>query len=151
MPGRPLAKVARLIANPTSAEVLEALCADRELTVSGLARELGIPRSTVSESVTALVAAGLLRRRVEGRTAIVRLASSDVGEALEALGRLEEAPAPVGLRAVMRMQALRRARTCYDHLAGEVGVRLADRLQARGCSRRIRTAHGACPPPAATS
>jgi DNA-binding transcriptional ArsR family regulator len=132
MSSRGIAAVAKLIANPTCAEVLDALLSDRELNVSALASEIRIPRSTVSEAVGALAAAGLVRRRKEGRITLVRLAGDEVADALEVLGRLAKPPEPIGLRAVTRMEALRRARTCYDHFAGELGVTLADRLLAAG-------------------
>jgi DNA-binding transcriptional ArsR family regulator len=132
MSGTALAAVAKLIANPTSAQVLDSLLSDRELTVSGLAGEIGAARSTVSEAVASLADRGLVVRERRGRVTVVRLAGEEVAEALEALGRLTRPPAPIGFRAVTRMEALRRARTCYDHLAGEVGVTLADRLLTAG-------------------
>jgi DNA-binding transcriptional ArsR family regulator len=128
MSGAGIATVAKVIANPTCAEVLDALLSDRALSVSAIASEIRAPRSTVSEAVGALAGAGLVQRQRQGRTTIVRLAGEQVAEALEALGRLATPPKPVGLRAVSRMEALRRARTCYDHVAGEFGVILADRL-----------------------
>lgn len=127
-----VAAVARTIANPTCAGVLDALLSDRSLTVGALAGEIGAAPSTVSEAVAALAAAGLVKRHRHGRRTVVSLAGPEVAEALEALGRLATPPAPIGLRAVTRMAALRRARTCYDHLAGELGVRLADHLLAQG-------------------
>jgi DNA-binding transcriptional ArsR family regulator len=132
MPGPAIAAVAKVIANPTCAEVLDALLSDRPLTVSTLAGEVGMARSTVSEAVGALAAAGLVLRSRQGRTTAVRLAGDDVADALEALGRIAPPRTPIGLRAVSRMQAMRQARTCYDHLAGELGVRLADCLLRAG-------------------
>lgn len=119
------------MANPTCAEVLDALLSERSLTVSALAAEVGGARSTVSEAVGVLAGAGLVVRERRGRSTLVRLTGPPVAEALESLGRLSAPPAPVGLRAVTRMEALRRARTCYDHLAGALGVALADRLVDR--------------------
>lgn len=126
--GKQIGAVAKVIANPTCAAVLDALLSDRSLTVSAIASEIGMARSTVSEAVGTLASAGLVHRYRQGRATVVRLAGEDVADALEAIGRLAPAPTPIGLRAVSRMQALRRARTCYDHLAGELGVRLADYL-----------------------
>jgi DNA-binding transcriptional ArsR family regulator len=126
--GKQIAAVAKVIANPTCAGVLDALLSDRSLTVSAIAGEIGMARSTVSEAVGTLASAGLVHRYRQGRMTVVRLAGEDVADALEAIGRLAPAPTPIGLRAISRMQALRRARTCYDHLAGELGVRLADYL-----------------------
>ncbi len=132
MTGHGVAAVAKVMANPTCAAVLDALLSERAVGVSALAHEIRTPRSTVSEAVGALVAAGLVHRQREGRRTIVWLAGHEVADAVEALGRLAQPRDPVGLRAVSRMQALRRGRTCYDHLAGEVGVRLADRLLSSG-------------------
>jgi DNA-binding transcriptional ArsR family regulator len=126
--GKQIAAVAKVLANPTCAEVLDALLSDRSLTVSAIAAEIGTARSTVSEAVGTLACAGLVHRSRQGRVTMVRLAGHDVADALEAIGRLGPAPTPTGLRAVSRMQALRRARTCYDHLAGELGVRLAESM-----------------------
>lgn len=127
-----LAGVAKVIANPTSAAVLDSLLSGRQLTISGLASELRLGRSTVSEAVTALAVNGLVLRQRHGRVTLVRLGGPDVADALEALGRLTKPQPPIGLRAVNRMQALRSARTCYDHLAGIAGVGLADSLLRRG-------------------
>jgi DNA-binding transcriptional ArsR family regulator len=126
--GNALADIAKLISNPTAAVVLDTLLSDRKLTVSGIASETGIARSTVSEAVASLAKGGLVIREKRGRTTVVRLAGQDVADALEGLGRLAQPTRPIGLRAVSRMEALRRARTCYDHLAGELGFTLADRL-----------------------
>jgi DNA-binding transcriptional ArsR family regulator len=130
--GTDLAAIARLIANPTCAGVLDALLADRALSVSALAAEIGAGRSTVSEAVGSLDAAGLVVRRREGRSSMVRLAGDDVADALEALQRLTGPQRQVGLRAVTRMEALRRGRTCYDHLAGELGIAVAQTLFGSG-------------------
>jgi DNA-binding transcriptional ArsR family regulator len=118
--GNALADIAKLISNPTAAVVLDTLLSDRKLTVSGIASETGIARSTVSEAVASLAKGGLVIREKRGRTTVVRLAGQDVADALEGLGRLAQPTRPIGLRAVSRMEALRRARTCYDHLAGEL-------------------------------
>jgi DNA-binding transcriptional ArsR family regulator len=128
MPSYGIAAVAKVIANPTCAQVLDALLSERSLSVTAIASEIRAPRSTVSEAVGLLARAGLVKRHRQGRTAIIRLAGEEVADALEALGRLASPAKPVGLRAVSRMEALRRARTCYDHFAGELGVTLVDRL-----------------------
>ncbi len=130
--GKALAKVAKLIGNPTCAQVLDALLSDRRLTVSALAGEIGTARPTVSEAVGALAAAGLVHRETHGRTTVVRLSGDEVAEALESLGRLARPLPAVGLRAVSRMEKLQRGRTCYDHFAGELGVTLADCLLSAG-------------------
>lgn len=128
MSGSALSAVAKTIGNPTCAHVLDALLSERRMTVTLIADEIGTARSTVSEAVTALSDAGLVTRHREGRATIVRLATPEVAEALEALGRIGQPPAAIGLRPVRRMHDLRCARTCYDHLAGEIGVKLTDAL-----------------------
>jgi DNA-binding transcriptional ArsR family regulator len=144
--GKQIAAVAKVIANPTRAEVLDALLSDRSLTVSAIAGEIGMARSTVSEAVGTLAHAGLVHRHRQGRVTVVRLAGEDVADALEAIGCIAAAPTPIGLRAVSRMQTLRRARTCYDHLAGELGVRLADCLLSALVSSQLNpTALGSSP------
>jgi DNA-binding transcriptional ArsR family regulator len=132
MSGADIADVAKLLANPTAADVLDALLDGHRLSVSAIARQIGRSRPAVSSAVSALAGGGLVVRRTQGRTTSVGLAGEDVAEVLEALSALAVPRAAVGLRAVTKMQALRAGRTCYDHLAGQVGVNLADQLLARG-------------------
>lgn len=129
--GADIAAVAKLIANPTSAAVLDALLSDRTVTISELAREIGRSRATVSGAVSTLAAADLVRRESVGRVTLVRLTSQEVAEVLERLSALTQPTMPRGLRQANRMQALRRGRTCFDHLAGQVGVRLTEALLER--------------------
>jgi DNA-binding transcriptional ArsR family regulator len=131
MSGADIAAVAKLIANPTSAGVLDALLSDRTLTISDLAREVGRSRTTVSGAVSTLAAADLVRRESVGRVTVVRLTGQDVAEVLERLGGLTRPSPPTGLRQANQMQALRRGRTCFDHLAGQIGIELTDRLLER--------------------
>lgn len=130
--GADLAEVAKLIANPTCAGILDALMSDRTLTISTIALEVTRSPSTVSSAVSALAAASLVRRESVGRVTIVRIASQEVAETLELLGGLTQPATPTSLRQANKMHALRRGRTCYDHFAGQLGVELADRLLDRG-------------------
>jgi DNA-binding transcriptional ArsR family regulator len=115
---------AELIGHPTRSAMLLALLDGRALPMSMLAGEAGVAASTASEHLTRLVRGGLLRVRQQGRHRYYELASTDVALALEALARLAP-PRPVrSLRAGTRAEALRRARTCYDHVAGHLGVAL---------------------------
>ncbi|OMC24990.1 transcriptional regulator [Mycobacterium colombiense] len=117
-----IAGVAALIGERTRARVLMALLDGRALPASVLAAEAGVAASTVSEHLAQLVRAGLLTVHRQGRARYFRLAGSPVAEALEALARIS-APEPIrSLRQGTRAHALRRARTCYDHLAGRLGV-----------------------------
>jgi len=127
-----LAPVASLVADPTRARILEELLGGVPLPVGALAARAGIAPSTASEHVSKLEAARLVRVQSRGRRREVTLAGPHVAEALEALSRLADPPPPVGLRAVNRREALRHARSCYDHLAGRAGIALADALVERG-------------------
>jgi DNA-binding transcriptional ArsR family regulator len=123
---------AELIGHPARSAMLLALLDGRALPMSMLASEAGIAASTASEHLTKLTEGGLLRVRPQGRRRYFELASPDVADALEVLARLAP-PHPVkSLRAGTRSHALRRARTCYDHLAGHLGVAVMGRLIDRG-------------------
>jgi DNA-binding transcriptional ArsR family regulator len=119
-----LARVGALIGDPGRARVLQALCDGRELPASVLAAEAGVAPSTASVHLRKLAEGGLVVAERHGRHRYFRLAGPDVGRALEALARIAP-PAPVrSLREGTRAQAVRAARTCYDHLAGRLGVAL---------------------------
>jgi len=113
---------AELIGHPARSAMLLALLDGRALPMSMLASEAGVAASTASEHLSRLTDGGLLRVRPQGRRRYFELASPEVAEALEALARLAP-PVPVrSLRDGTRARALRVARTCYDHLAGHLGV-----------------------------
>ena len=130
--GPNIARVAGLIGDPARAEILTALLADRALTATELAGIAGVTKQTVSAHLAKLVDAGLLAVEAQGRHRYFRLAGGDVAQLLESLmgvafrtGALRLLPGP-------REPALRKARVCYDHLAGELGVLAYDGLLARG-------------------
>jgi DNA-binding transcriptional ArsR family regulator len=119
-----IAPIGALIGDPTRARILTALTDGRALPASRLAAEAGVAPSTVSEHLARLLAAGLVTMRPEGRSRFYRLASPAVAEALEALSRISP-PQPIrSLRQGTYARALREARTCYNHLAGRLGVGL---------------------------
>jgi DNA-binding transcriptional ArsR family regulator len=127
--------VAALLGDPTRAAMLDALMDGRARPAGELARTAGIAPSTASGHLARLVAGRLLVVEPSGRERLYRLASADVAEVLEALSRLaSEAPVD-SLRGADRRDALRAARTCYDHLAGRLGVAVTDALVARGVLR----------------
>jgi DNA-binding transcriptional ArsR family regulator len=113
---------AELIGHPARAAILLALLDGRALPMSMLADEAGVGASTASAHLTRLVDGGLLQVRQEGRHRYYALASRKVASALEALAQLAPARPVRSLRAGTRAQALRVARTCYDHVAGHLGV-----------------------------
>lgn len=127
-----VAEVARLIGEPARAAVLMALIDGRALAASTLAHEAGVAASTISGHLGRLTRAGLVQAEASGRHRYFRLAGPEVAEALESLARLAP-PEPVrSLRQATRAHALRYARTCYDHLAGRLGVALTEALLQRG-------------------
>jgi DNA-binding transcriptional ArsR family regulator len=127
-----VAHIAGLIGEPARAAVLMALIDGRALAASTLAQEAGVARSTISGHLGRLTDAGLITVEPSGRNRYYRLASAEVAETLESLARLAP-PKPVrSLRQATRAHALRRARSCYDHLAGRLGVALTDALLESG-------------------
>jgi DNA-binding transcriptional ArsR family regulator len=129
------AQVAALIADPTRARMLDALFDGGEHAAGALARAAGVAPSTASAHVSRLEAGGLVVVERRGRERRVRLAGSEVAHALEALSTLARARPERSLRAADRGRALRAARTCYDHLAGALGVALTEALCRRGVLR----------------
>jgi DNA-binding transcriptional ArsR family regulator len=130
-----LAEVAALVGDPARAAMLLSLLDGRALTASELARAGGVTPQTASGHLGRLSEAGLLAVAKQGRHRYHRLASAHVARMLEGImlvasfsGRAPEKPLAVG----PRDKALRAARTCYDHIAGRLGVAIADAMAARG-------------------
>ena len=131
-----LAAIGRGLADRSRAAMCLALLDGEPWTVSALAAEAGIRLPTASEHVARLADCGLVRTSSSGRHKYVRLAGPQVAEVLEALGGLAEPPRPQSLSAVRRTRHLAAARTCYDHLAGRLGVAVLDGLLDAGVLRR---------------
>src|SRR3954468_16772466 len=127
-----IAVIGALLADGRRARILMALGDGRALPASVLAREAGVAASTTSEHLAKLVGAGLLVVEPHGRHRYYRLAGPHVGDLLETLARLAPAAPVRSLRDGTQAQAVREARTCYDHLAGRLGTALMDGLIARG-------------------
>jgi len=129
--GNSLAEVAALIGDPARANILQALADGRALTAGELAWHAGVSAQTTSGHLAKLADAQLIALEKQGRHRYFRLASPQVAEAMEAL-MLVAANGPKRHRPTgPRDEAMRTARTCYDHLAGRLAVALADRLSAR--------------------
>jgi DNA-binding transcriptional ArsR family regulator len=127
-----LASIAALVGEPTRARMLAALMDGRAWTATELALAGGVTPSTASSHLARLTGAGLLAITRQGRHRYFRIAAPEVAAAIEGLTSLAargRAPAP---RPGPRDEGLRRARVCYDHLAGEAAVRLLERMRARG-------------------
>lgn len=130
--GPVIASIAALMGDPARANMLTALMDGRALTVSELAEAAGVGLPTASGHLAKLDQAGLLAAEKQGRHRYFRLSGPDVAEVLEALMGLAERTGAVRVRTGPRDAALRTARVCYDHLAGERAVRLMQALQDRG-------------------
>ena len=133
MPGdADLAALGGLLSDRGRCRVLLALGDGRALAASVLADEAGVAPSTASEHLRRLVDAGLLRVEPHGRHRYYRLAGPEVGRLLEVLAEYSPAAPVRSLREDTRAHAVRRARYCYDHLAGRLGVELMGALLDRG-------------------
>ena len=127
-----IAEVAALIGDAARANILSALMGGRALTAGELARQAGVSAQTTSGHLAKLAGAELLALEKQGRHRYYRLASADVAHAMEALMAVA-ATGPKRHRPVgPKDEALRTARTCYDHVAGRLGIALADALCERG-------------------
>jgi len=128
-----LAAVGRLLADRARARILLALDDGRALPASVLASEAGVSPSTASAHLGRLVDGGLLRVEPNGRHRYYRLAGPQVGRLVEVLASLAPAQPVRSLRESTRAAALRRARTCYDHLAGRLGTEVFGAMVASRC------------------
>jgi DNA-binding transcriptional ArsR family regulator len=127
-----IAAVGALIGDRARASMLNALMGGEAISAGELARVGGVSPSGATAHLRRLREGGLVVDEPAGRQRVFRLASPELAEALEALA-LVAPPAPVrDLRASREAGALKRARTCYDHLAGELGVAVADALVEQG-------------------
>ncbi|MEV5652664.1 helix-turn-helix transcriptional regulator [Nocardia sp. NPDC052254] len=127
-----IARAAALIADPSRAVMLKCLADGRALPASALAAEAGVSAATASVHLAKLVAGGFVTVARQGRHRYYRLAGPDIGGALEALAIVAPALPITSLKESNRTNALYRSRTCYDHLAGQLGVALLQALLDRG-------------------
>ncbi|GAA2734860.1 winged helix-turn-helix domain-containing protein [Actinocorallia aurantiaca] len=129
----PLAETAALLADRTRAAFCQALLDGRAWTAGELARHAGVRPSTASEQLSRLVAGGLLTEERQGRHRYVRLAGPEAAALIEALASYApDVSRPRNLRRSVQLGAEAGARTCYDHLAGRLGVALSDAMIDRG-------------------
>lgn len=135
-----IARLGSALGSPARVAMCLALLDGRAWTAGELARVAGVARSTASEHLTALLAADLVTIRTQGRHAYVSLASTEAAHIVEIAAAFAGTPTTVtSLRAARLRDDLATARTCYDHLAGALGVSLFDALVARG---HLSTADG---------
>ncbi|MBD7990050.1 ArsR/SmtB family transcription factor [Ochrobactrum quorumnocens] len=121
-----IASVAALLGDPARANMLTALMDGRALTVSELASAAGVTIQTASGHLSKLDVANLLVAEKQGRHRYFRLSGVDVAQVLEGLMGLAQRTGAVRVRTGPKDHALRKARICYDHLAGERGVEMLE-------------------------
>jgi DNA-binding transcriptional ArsR family regulator len=112
--------------------MLDALLDGRDHTLSGLAGVAGVAVSTAAEHLERLERGGIVVSARAGSRRLVGLSGPDVAAALEALTKLSRDGQVNGLKAWNRREELRAARTCYDHVAGRLGVAIAEAAIAAG-------------------
>ena len=134
--GPDIARVASLVGDPARANMLSALMSGRALTASELAQEAGITPQTASSHLAKLEAGGLVEPEKQGRHRYYRLADPDVGGVLEGLAALAARAGHMRVRTGPKDPALRRARVCYDHLAGDLGVQMLESMKAQKLLRQ---------------
>lgn len=123
-----LAAVAALIADPARAAMLAALMDDVALPAGELARLAKITPQTASTHLAKLTQGNLVNMTQIGRHRYFRLSSKNVARTLESLAFIAPTAKIHNLRDSLERKDIYRARTCYDHLAGELGVKLAQAL-----------------------
>jgi len=129
--GPSIVRIAALVGDHARAEVLTALMGGEALTATELAEVAGVTKQTVSTHLAKLVEGELLAVERQGRHRYFRLADRDVADLLESLMGVAYRAGAVRVRSSPREPALRKARVCYDHLAGDLGVFVFDGLDRR--------------------
>ena len=123
--------IAALIGERARADILTALMGGQALIATELAQVAGVTKQTASAHLAKLLGAGLLAVESQGRHRYFRLADRDVAQLLESLMGVAFRVGALRLRSSPREPALRKARVCYDHLAGDLGVLAYDGMQER--------------------
>ncbi len=125
---RTVAATACLLGDESRAAMCLAMLDGGAWTVSELAVVAAVGKPAASEHVNRLEAGHLVRSETQGRHKFVRLAGPEVADLVESLSRFGEADSPRSLNAVRERRRLATARTCYDHLAGRLGVAVHDAM-----------------------
>jgi DNA-binding transcriptional ArsR family regulator len=129
--GPDISRTASMMGDPARANMIMALMSGLSLTASELAREAGVTPATASGHLAKLEACGLIAATKQGRHRYFRLADSDVADAVEALTTIACRAGHVRSRPGPKDEAMRHARSCYDHLAGHVAVDMFDHWVSR--------------------
>lgn len=123
--------IAKLIAEPTRAIILDCLMNNQALPASELAYMARVSHPTISSHLSKLVEGNLLTVEQHGRHRYYRLANQEIAEVLEKLGTIAPTVQVRSLKQSGQLKQVRYARTCYDHLAGKLGVEIAEKLLHR--------------------
>jgi DNA-binding transcriptional ArsR family regulator len=126
------ARIAAMIGDPTRARMLAALMGGQALSAGELAQAAGVGASTASAHIAQLIDSELVELRTQGRHRYLRLADAQIAHALEALSLVAEGRAGAAKWSQPAYRPLKVARSCYTHLAGELGVALLDGLLRGG-------------------
>src|SRR5687768_9676716 len=129
--GPHIARVASLIGDRARADILTALMGGQALTATELAGVAGVTKQTMSAHLAKLAEGRLVAVESQGRHRYFRLADDDVAELLEGLMGVAYRSGALRLKSSPREPAMRKARVCYDHLAGDLGVFAFDQFQRR--------------------
>jgi DNA-binding transcriptional ArsR family regulator len=138
--GPDIAMIASLVGDPARSNMLTALMTGRALTASELAQEAGITPQTASSHLAKLEAGGLIEPEKQGRHRYYRLTGPDVAGVLEGLAGLAARAGHMRVRTGPKDPALRRARICYDHLAGDLGVQMLESMKKQRLVRASKQA-----------
>jgi DNA-binding transcriptional ArsR family regulator len=138
--GPDIAMIASLVGDPARSNMLSALMTGRALTASELAYQAGITPQTASSHLSKLEAGGLIEPEKQGRHRYYRLTGADVASVLEGLAGLAARAGHMRVRTGPKDLELRRARICYDHLAGDLGVQMLDSMKRQRLVRQSQQA-----------
>ena len=130
--GPDIALLGSLIGDPARANMLSALMSGKALTASELSAEAGVTVQTASAHLKKLENGGMIRQKKQGRHRYFSLSDDDVGSLLETMMGVAAKKGHTRVRTGPKDPALRKARVCYNHLAGEMGVQAFDSIVAQG-------------------
>jgi len=143
--GPHIAGIASLVGERARADILTALMGGQALTATELAEVAGVNKATTSAHLGKLVEGRLVAVESQGRHRYFRLADEDVAELLESLMGVAYRAGALRLKSSPREPAMRKARVCYDHLAGDLGVFAFDHFQRRRFLRHGEAGLGLTP------
>ena len=137
--GPDISRIAALIGDLTRSNMLLALMDGRALTASELADAANVTKQTASSHLSKLLDGGLVAREIQGRHHYYRLHGADIADAIETLINAASIRLGKRTRTGPKEPALRKARICYDHLAGELSVKMYDQMLSQ---KWITTSNG---------